>query len=182
MILLRSKLSGVTGKALEAFAASAQKAVKLRGEISVLVTSSNEIQKLNRDFRHKNKPTDVLSFPSEATGLAGDIAISAEIAKENAQRLRHSALTELKILILHGILHLAGHDHESDNGEMATLEAKLRAKFELPLGLIARTHEAVAPAKKAAAKSAAKGTKKTVRKSAAVKPARAAQRSPESKR
>jgi probable rRNA maturation factor len=151
LVIVRRKLSGVTGKALEAFAVAAKRAAGLRGEVSILVTTSEEIQQLNRDFRRKNKPTDVLSFPSDADGLAGDIAVSGDIAKENAQALRHSALTEVKVLILHGMLHLAGHDHEADTGEMAALESRLRTKFGLPQGLIERAHssEAASPRKQA---------------------------------
>ena len=70
---------------------------------------------------------------------AGDIAISGEIAASNAGELGHSIETELKILILHGLLHLAGHDHETDDGEMQTREAKLRQQLKLPVGLIERT-------------------------------------------
>jgi probable rRNA maturation factor len=148
LVIVRRKLSGVTGKALEAFAASAKRAAGLRGEISILVTTSDEVQQLNRHFRRKNKPTDVLSFPNGADGLAGDIAISGDIAKDNARMLRHSALTEIKVLILHGVLHLAGHDHESDVGEMAAVESRLRARFGLPQGLIERTHSSAKPAAK----------------------------------
>ena len=140
LVIVRQKLGGVTGKALEAFAAAAKRAAGLRSEVSILVTTSEEVRQLNRDFRRKDKPTDVLSFPSDGDGLAGDIAISADIAKDNARTLRHSALTEVKVLILHGMLHLAGHDHESDSGEMAVLESRLRAKFGLPHGLIERTN------------------------------------------
>ncbi len=124
---------------MERFAAAAQKAARLRGEVAILITSSAEIRKLNRDFRGKDKPTDVLSFPSDAKGLAGDIAISAQVARKQAAALRHSLATELKVLILHGMLHLAGHDHEADSGEMAKLEAKLRAKLGLASGLIERS-------------------------------------------
>ncbi len=125
--------------ALEGFAKAAQRAARLRGEVSILITSSAQIRKLNRDFRGKDKPTDVLSFPSEAKGIAGDIAISAQIARQQAAALGHSVANELKILILHGMLHLAGHDHESDGGEMAGQERKLRARLKLPSGLIERT-------------------------------------------
>jgi probable rRNA maturation factor len=103
------------------------------------VTNSASIRRLNRDFRGKDKPTDVLSFPSAAKGLAGDIAISAQIASKQAKSLGHTLSTELKVLILHGMIHLAGHDHESDSGEMAALEAKLQKKLKLPQGLIERT-------------------------------------------
>jgi probable rRNA maturation factor len=123
---------------LERFALSAKRAARLRGDVAILVTSSASIRGLNRDFRGKNKPTDVLSFPSAAKGLAGDIAISAQIASKQAKALGHTLGTELKVLILHGMIHLAGHDHETDAGEMAALEAKLQKKLKLPHGLIER--------------------------------------------
>ena len=98
------------------------------------------MQELNRRFRGKNRPTDVLSFPSETPKLAGDIAISAEIAAANAAEMGHSPQTELKVLILHGLLHLAGYDHETDDGEMRTRETTLRRRLGLPVGLIERAH------------------------------------------
>jgi probable rRNA maturation factor len=110
----------------------------------VLVTNSSELRSLNRRFRKKDKPTDILSFPSpravrgEVTRAAGDLAISADIARENARKLGHSVSDEVKILVLHGIMHLAGFDHERDNGEMARLESRLRRKLKLNLGLIER--------------------------------------------
>ena len=107
------------------------------------------MKSLNRQFRRKDKPTDVLSFPAEPgiqSELAGEIAISAEIATRNARTLGHSPAVEIKILVLHGILHLRGYDHECDNGEMARREKQLRAKLRLPLGLIERvTTELQAP-------------------------------------
>lgn len=102
------------------------------------------MQRLNRRFRKKNKATDVLSFPSKTAGVAGDIAISLEIAASNAAVLGHSLAAEVKILILHGMLHLAGYDHESDDGEMLAREAGLRQLLKLPVGLIERTHHAPA--------------------------------------
>lgn len=119
-----------------------QREVGLIGEVNISFAQNDEMQRLNRQFRGKNRPTDVLSFPSQATNqlpqIAGDIAISIDIARENAATLGHSLESELKILILHGVLHLAGYDHERDNGEMAVLEGKLRAKLKLPVGLIER--------------------------------------------
>jgi probable rRNA maturation factor len=129
---------------LERFALTAKRAARLRGEVAILVTNSASIRRLNRDFRKKDKPTDVLSFPSAAEGLAGDIAISSQIASRQAKALGHTLGTELKVLILHGMIHLAGHDHESDEGEMAALEAKLQKKLKLPQGLIERTNSAAA--------------------------------------
>jgi len=129
---------------LQRFLRAAQRAVGISGEVNVLITSDEEMRRLNREFRGKDKPTDVLSFPAAQNGrvkLAGDIAISREIARHNAKMLRHSLETELKVLLLHGLLHLAGHDHESDTGEMATLERELRAKLKLPTGLIERAND-----------------------------------------
>jgi probable rRNA maturation factor len=84
----------------------------------------------------------VLSFPAGPDvqeQFAGEIAISAEIATKNARALGHSPAEEVKILVLHGVLHLRGYDHECDNGQMARREKQLRAKLHLPLGLIERT-------------------------------------------
>ncbi len=139
LIILKKSEEGVSEQALARFAAAARRAVKLRGEVAVLITSSREIQKLNRVFRKKDKPTDVLSFPSDAPGVAGDIAISLDVARTNGRKLGHGTKKELQVLILHGMLHLAGMDHEADNGEMARKENSLRKKLHLPLGLIERT-------------------------------------------
>jgi len=165
LVTVQSKVRGVSARTLGQFAARAQRAVRVRGEVDVLVTSSAELRRLNRRFRGKNKATDVLSFPSHDSKIhhggtetqrnsfsrasvspclcggcfAGDLAISAEIAARNARRLGHSASDELKILILHGLLHLAGYDHETDAGEMARKEARLRRALGLPVALIERT-------------------------------------------
>ena len=107
----------------------------------MLLTSSAELKSLNRRFRGKDKPTDVLSFPAEPGAqkqFAGEIAISAEMAAQNARLLGHSPAQEVKILVLHGVLHLRGYDHECDNGQMARRERQLRAKLHLPIGLIER--------------------------------------------
>lgn len=135
-----------SARALSLFATKAQYALGLRGEVNIYVTSSREMQDLNRRYRRKNKPTDVLSFPSRAPGVAGDVAISLEIAEVNAAEIGHSLATEVKILIVHGLLHLAGYDHESDNGEMMAREMAVRSELGLPVGLIERTHEAAAKA------------------------------------
>ncbi len=125
---------------IKTFLRTAQRAVGIRGEVGVLITSNEEIRRLNRDFRGKDKPTDVLSFAAAQNGnIAGDIAICRDIARQNARALGHSLATEVKILLLHGLLHLAGYDHEADKGEMAALEQKLRAKLKLPASLIERT-------------------------------------------
>ncbi|MFZ3211076.1 MAG: rRNA maturation RNase YbeY [Terriglobales bacterium] len=136
-MIVHSEVRGVSARALGQFAARAQRAAGVRGEVDVLVTSSAELRRLNRRFRGKNAATDVLSFPS-SNGTAGDLAISAEIAAHNARRLGHTAADEMKILILHGLLHLAGYDHETDGGAMALEEARLRRALGLPVALIER--------------------------------------------
>jgi len=139
-VILLQEADGVRQHALSRFAGQAKTAAGVAGEVCVVITSKQEVQGLNRRYRRKNKATDVLSFPSTFPTVAGDIAISAEIAAETAGELGHSVETELKILILHGLLHLAGYDHENDTGEMKARETALRRKFKLPLGLIERTH------------------------------------------
>jgi probable rRNA maturation factor len=139
VILERRRTKELSRLALARFAGRAQRAARLTGEVNILLTGDAEIQQLNQQFRKLAKPTDVLSFPS-ADGLGGgDIAISIETARAQALELGHPLLTEVKVLILHGILHLAGHDHERDHGRMRRLESKLRAQLHLPAGLIERT-------------------------------------------
>jgi len=128
-----------SAETLSRFATRVQRALGLAGEVNIGITSNREMQALNRRFRKRNKPTDVLSFPSTTPGVAGDIAISLEIAADNAAELGHSLAAEVKILILHGMLHLAGYDHEIDDGEMNEHETELRQKLKLPVGLIERT-------------------------------------------
>jgi probable rRNA maturation factor len=127
--------------ALTRFLNRARTAVGLEGQVDVLLTSDAEVKSLNRSYRGKNKPTDVLSFPTPseiAQQHAGDLAISLDTASRQAAAYNHPLDTEVKILVLHGLLHLAGEDHETDNGEMASREAELRREFKLPNGLIER--------------------------------------------
>jgi probable rRNA maturation factor len=154
MVILKKKLGNITQAALASFVAKARKAAGLRGDVNVLVTSSAELRDLNRRFRKKDKATDVLSFPSAIEGFGGDIAISADIARENGKSLGHGVGMELKILVLHGVLHLAGFDHEADHGEMAKRELRLRAQLGLNEGLIERNAPARASRKRAGAKGA----------------------------
>ena len=142
MVIFHKAVAGLTETALARFTTRAQRAVGLRGEVSILVAGSDELQALNGRFRGQHRPTDVLSFPamSGAVGLAGDLAISADLAAMNAKRLGHTTAEEIQILILHGLLHLAGYDHEQDQGEMARQELRLRQRLRLPGGLIERYH------------------------------------------
>jgi len=146
LVILQKKVAALSQASLERFVLQARRAAGLRGHANVLVTTSTALRSLNRQFRGKNQATDVLSFPAasppstgrKSAALAGEIAISADIAAQNAIRFGHSAAAEVKILTLHGILHLAGFDHERDNGEMARREMRLRCLLKLPVALIER--------------------------------------------
>lgn len=134
-----------TPQTLKRFLALAQEAIGLRGQVTVLLTTDATIRDLNHRFRHKNKPTDVLSFPATplenakpVERVAGDVAISVETARRQAAEQGHALTCELKILMLHGVLHLAGYDHETDAGRMQQREQELRAGLGLPEGLIER--------------------------------------------
>jgi len=128
-----------SARTLAGFLAVAQAAVRVKGQVTVMLTTDAAIKKLNRQFRGKNKATDVLSFPASGLGgIAGDLAISVTTALGQAAEQGHSLSTEIKVLILHGLLHLAGFDHEVDDGQMARRERVLRARLGLPSGLIER--------------------------------------------
>lgn len=141
MVTFEKRIPDLSEPAVARFVARARRAARVRGEVNVMITSSRELRRLNRRFRGKNKPTDVLSFPfigGPVNGLAGDVAISVDIAADNARRLGHTLAEEIRILALHGILHLAGYDHDRDHGQMASREVGLRKAFRLPVGLIER--------------------------------------------
>ncbi len=132
---------GLSRAGLSGFLRRAQAAVGLRGEVEVLLAGDRTLRRLNREFRGKNKATDVLSFPAmaEMAGVfAGDLAVSLETAQRQAAEHGHTLRDEVRVLLLHGLLHLSGMDHEVDSGEMAEREGLLRAKLRLPSGLIAR--------------------------------------------
>lgn len=121
-----------------------------RGVVSVALVSDARVRALNRSYRQKDCTTDVLSFPANAAspvgpstsfaskGFLGDIVIAQGLARRQAAAAGHSELTELRVLALHGMLHLLGYDHEHDTGEMARVERRLRARGGLREGLIER--------------------------------------------
>jgi probable rRNA maturation factor len=153
-IILKRRVPGLSERALMRFLIDACRAAKLRGAVNLLVTGNREIRELNWRFKGNRHSTDVLSFPGPdfLTGFAGDIAISLDVASRNARILKHSVAEEVRILALHGILHLAGYDHEDDNGEMALKEQTLRKRFMLPTALIERSSVNARPLKSANAK------------------------------
>jgi len=140
LVLFETPARGLRRRELQQFA------LRLQGEVSggaafcCLVSSDEHLRQLNREFRNADYPTDVLSFasPSPDGGL-GDMAISVDRAAEQAQRHGHDTHTELRILMLHGLLHLLGHDHQCDGGRMRRLETRWRKALDLPSGLIERT-------------------------------------------
>lgn len=113
-----------------------------RGTVTLVITSDRRMRTLNREWRGVDRPTDVLSFPAgDGPGPAkhlGDLVIARETAVRQARDEGHSLSTELRVLALHGLLHLLGYDHERDSGRMARTERRLRRQGGLPAGLIER--------------------------------------------
>jgi probable rRNA maturation factor len=136
--------AGLSKSGLTRFLNRARATVGLEGEVDVLLADDAILKRLNRAYRGKNKATDVLSFPAAvnefagADQTAGDLAISLETAAKQATVYGHSLRDELRILMLHGLLHLNGLDHEIDDGEMAAREAELRKDLRLSNTLIER--------------------------------------------
>ena len=112
---------------------------RARGTVTVAIVSDARVRALNRKFRKKDNATDVLSFPAEEPRYLGDVVISSGLAARQARAAGHSLATELRVLALHGLLHLLGYDHERDDGQMARLERRLRRMGGLREGLIERS-------------------------------------------
>lgn len=116
---------------------------RARGDVSLVFVDNRRMRVLNRTFRRVDAPTDVLSFPVDAShrpvdGVLGEIVIAVGVATRQAAEQGHPLGTEIRVLALHGLLHLLGYDHETDDGQMARVEARLRRKGGLVSGLIAR--------------------------------------------
>jgi len=144
MILNRQRRVPISVRALRKFYERARRELGFpRDCITVELITDRRIARLNETYRKKRGPTDVLSFPAhapgengarapktpEANGYVGDIAISPETARRNARRFSRTLPEEMRILILHGMIHLAGYDHETDHGEMERLERRLRKRL-----------------------------------------------------
>lgn len=139
LVLYEVRTPGLKRRELEAFARALRDETAGGRPFCCLVTSDDELRRMNREFLGKDYPTDVLSFPSgdEAGGL-GDIAVSWQRAREQGASHGHGAAAELRVLLLHGVLHLLGYDHETDRGRMKRAEVRWRTRFALPGGLIER--------------------------------------------
>jgi probable rRNA maturation factor len=139
-LLFHSPTPGFSRRDARAFAKRLAAEVAAGRPFTCLITRDSEMRRLNREFLKKDYPTDVLSFPSRMTlGFLGDIAISFEQARRQAAEYGHTISQEIEILMLHGVLHLVGMDHETDRGGMARAENKWRVRFGLPGGLLRRS-------------------------------------------
>jgi probable rRNA maturation factor len=108
----------------------AARTLGVTGELVVVIAGDRLLRRLNREFRGKDKPTDVLSFPGDGgEGGLGDVVISVETARRNARALGRTLPRELDVLVLHGLLHVLGYDHETDDGTMERLERRLRRRL-----------------------------------------------------
>ena len=132
VLLNRQRARPVHPARLRRVLGEAARALKVRGELALVLTGDRAMRRLNSRFRGKDAPTDVLSFTGEGgeAGL-GDVVISVESAARNARSLRRSLPQELDVLALHGFLHVLGYDHESDDGTMDRLERRLRRRLGL---------------------------------------------------
>jgi probable rRNA maturation factor len=138
LITFRRKPATLDRTSLDAFAEVLRDRVARRRDFHCLITNDTELQSLNAQFRGKDYPTDVLSFPSGGETFLGDIAISMQRARAQAREWQHAPDDEIRILMLHGVLHLLGMDHEADSGEMKRTEIRWRRKLGLPVSLIER--------------------------------------------
>ncbi|MFN7923304.1 MAG: rRNA maturation RNase YbeY [Bryobacteraceae bacterium] len=126
---------------LRQFAASLRREVSRGRSFSCLIAGDRQLRSLNRDFLGHDYATDVLSFPVDEPGSLGDLAISVDRARAQARSFRHTLGAELRVLMLHGLLHLMGMDHETDRGRMRRVESRWRRRFGLPAGLIERSSQ-----------------------------------------
>lgn len=138
-MLYRRAGSGLPRRELRVFADQLRDSVTGGRPFTCMITDDRELGRLNRMFLGKDYPTDVLSFPSAGPGPLGELAISVDRAREQASEHGHDPVDEIRILMLHGVLHLLGMDHEHDRGAMARAEKRWRQEFGLPTGLIERS-------------------------------------------
>ncbi len=130
VLLNRQRRRRVSPARLQRVLDGAARSLRVRGEMSLVLAGDRLLHRLNRDYRGKDRPTDVLSFPGEGgeAGL-GDVVISVQTAERNARSEGRTLARELDVLALHGFLHVLGYDHETDGGTMDRLERRLRKRL-----------------------------------------------------
>jgi probable rRNA maturation factor len=133
VVLNRQRRQRIDAARLRRVVRNAGRTLRASGEVSVVLAGDGLLRRLNREYRGKDRPTDVLSFPGAGgeEGL-GDVVISVPTAARNARRQGHSVQRELDLLALHGFLHVLGHDHATDDGTMDRLEERLRRDLGAP--------------------------------------------------
>ena len=130
VVLLNRQRRRVSPARLRRVLGGAAAALGVRGEVAVVLAGDRLLHRLNRDYRGKDRPTDVLSFPGDGgEGGLGDVVISVQTAARNARELGRTLARELDVLALHGFLHVLGYDHEADDGTMGRLERRLRKRL-----------------------------------------------------
>jgi probable rRNA maturation factor len=130
VVLNRQRRRRVDAARLRRVLAGAAGALRVEGEVALVLSGDRLLRRLNRRYRGKDAPTDVLSFPADgAEGALGDIVISLDTAARNARGLGRTLPQELDVLALHGFLHVLGHDHETDDGAMDRIERRLRRRL-----------------------------------------------------
>ncbi len=138
-VIFRSTSRQISKRDIRAYAEQLAKQLGGGRPFCCLIAGDTQLRGLNRQFLGKNYATDVLSFPSGSPqGSLGDVAISLDRAREQAREQGHTLSLEVKVLMLHGVLHLLGLDHERDRGTMRRVEIQWRRKLALPAGLIER--------------------------------------------
>src|ERR1700688_373495 len=138
-VLFQVATPGLARRSARAFAKRLESEIAGGRSFCCLITNDDELRRLNRQFRKKDYATDVLSFPVlERNNILGEIAISFDTAKQQAAEQGHAVGEEIAVLMLHGVLHLLGMDHETDRGQMARAELKWRSSLGLPAGLMER--------------------------------------------
>jgi probable rRNA maturation factor len=139
LVLFRRVPARLKRAAVKEFARTLRDLIAKGRQFHCLISDDRELRRLNRQFLGADYATDVLSFPLNDSGLLGELAISADRAAAQAREFGHSQLDEIRILMLHGVLHLVGMDHQTDRGAMVRAETRWRKKLNLPVGLIGRT-------------------------------------------
>ena len=146
IVLFRRAPAELNRGSLERFARTLRAEVAKGAAFTCLITGDSQLRRLNRDFLGKDYPTDVLSFPAaRPCASLGELAISAARARVQARALGHPLEDEIRILMLHGLLHLLGMDHETDRGRMQRAESRWRQRLALPAALIERTRNPQPP-------------------------------------